>query len=196
MASLLVSLHVPPATASLLTERLFAELDKDGDGLVRWKDFVAIVPLLGEGKLDAHFPREALRLFWEIWASSEGSASSPLAGGAGGASPAAAAEAGTLSATSLHDLLCTMHSIHGTYGEPLQEEQINGTVEAIFQVRRARSCSHPCPALPAPLRAVFNVPLTFPTLATSPTPPSRRCLAPAWMPASPLRTFCSAWARG
>ena len=172
MASLLVSLHVPPATASLFTERLFAELDKDGDGLVRWKDFVAIVPLLGEGKLDAHFPREALRLFWEIWASSEGSASSPLAGGAGGASPAAAAEAGTLSATSLHDLLCTMHSIHGTYGEPLQEEQINGTVEAIFQVRRARSCSHPCPALPAPQHAVFFMCLSpFLPLLLPPHPP-------------------------
>ena len=67
MLALLASEHVAPAVAEVAVARVFEELDRDHDGLVRWKDFVAVIPLLSAGPLDAHYPAETLRLFWDIW---------------------------------------------------------------------------------------------------------------------------------
>ena len=67
MRTLLEQLGVSGEVAGNLTEHLFGELDKDGDGLVLWRDFVTFLPLLGAGPLDKSFPLETLRLFWDIW---------------------------------------------------------------------------------------------------------------------------------
>ena len=112
MEGLLVEFKVAPAMAALVVERLFPALDKDRDGLVLWKEFVAFLPLLSEGPLQAHFPRATLRLFWDIWARQDTPASSPTVAGL----PAPAASSLTL--TALSDLLCTMHAMHGGGSAP------------------------------------------------------------------------------
>ena len=79
MTTLLSGEHVQPQAAALVVQRVFEELDKDRDGLVRWKEFLAVLPLLAHGPVTAHFPEETLRLFWDIWCdASDGAFLTPL----------------------------------------------------------------------------------------------------------------------
>lgn len=66
--ALLVKEGVEEAVADRLVSRIFSQLDINGDGLVMWKEFVALLPLLASGPLTDLYPKPTLRIFWDLWA--------------------------------------------------------------------------------------------------------------------------------
>ena len=66
--ALLVKEGVTEELAHLITERVFSTLDKDSDGVLTWKEFVAVLPLLSDAPLSDLFPENTLKVFWDCWA--------------------------------------------------------------------------------------------------------------------------------
>jgi len=70
----LVKEGVDEQLARHLGERIFSSLDTNGDGVLTWKEFVVILPLLSDAPINELYPESTLRVFWDSWASPAGTA--------------------------------------------------------------------------------------------------------------------------